>query len=152
MAEVGPDTEVFELAISREVEAYYFFLTLANRVKSPKMRKVFEELAEEELGHKEKLELEIMKLGKTVDEQLKPPRPESDYILADTPSQLDMDYKDILLLGIEKEKASFRTYINLLSTIQDEETREILLAIAEEEVKHKLRFEEEYNKLISREA
>ncbi|MHC4620812.1 MAG: rubrerythrin, partial [Planctomycetota bacterium] len=57
------------------------------------------------------------------------------------------DYKDMLLLGIEKEEASFRTYVNLLMSVRDEESREVLLALAEEEVKHKLRFEMEYDML-----
>jgi rubrerythrin len=53
----------------------------------------------------------------------------------------------MLLLGIEKEEASFRTYVNLLMSVRDEESREVLLALAEEEVKHKLRFEMEYDML-----
>jgi rubrerythrin len=59
-----------------------------------------------------------------------------------------MDYKDMLLLGIEKEEASFRTYVTLIGTVHDQESREALLAIAEEEVKHKLRFELEYDMLL----
>jgi rubrerythrin len=70
--------------------------------------------------------------------------------LADDEAQLDMDYKDMLLLGIEKEEASFRTYVNLLANVDDEESREVLLAIAEEEVKHKLRFETEYDLLLKK--
>ena len=61
-----------------------------------------------------------------------------------------MDYKDILLLAIEKEEASFRTYVNLLPTVHDQASREVLLAIAEEEVKHKLRFEIEYDILLKK--
>lgn len=59
-----------------------------------------------------------------------------------------MDYKDLLLLGMEKEEASFRTYVNLVGQSQDEQSREVLLALAEEEVKHKLRFETEYDMLL----
>jgi rubrerythrin len=51
----------------------------------------------------------------------------------------------MLLLGIEKEEESFRIYIDLLQRVQDKESREVLLALAEEEVKHKLRFETEYD-------
>jgi len=35
-----------------------------------------------------------------------------------------------------------------IASVQDEESREVLLVIAEEEVKHKLRFETEYDLLL----
>ncbi len=136
--------EVLELAIAKEIEAYNFFLALADRVKDRQISKAFKDLAKEELEHKAKLELEVMKTGRTIAVEQKPLRPERDYILSDNESPLDMDYKDMLLLGIEKEEAAFRTYVNLSTSVLDEESREVLLAIAEEEVKHKLRFETEY--------
>jgi rubrerythrin len=148
MGKVNSDEEILEFAIAREVEAHHFYLALAGRVDTPKMRKVFEDLAEEELEHKTRLELEIMKTGKTVSAQLKPGRPNSDYIISDDQSPLDMDYKDMLLLGMEKEEAAFRTYVNLVASVHDEQSQELLLALAEEEVRHKLRFETEYNLLL----
>lgn len=151
MAKAEPDVEILEFAVAREVEAYHFHMALADRVKRPEMRRVFEDLAKEELEHKAQLELEIMKTGKTVlvvDEETASSK--EDYIISSDDSPLDMEYKDILMLGIEKEKASFRTYINLVPSIHDEESREVLLTIAEEEVKHKLRFELEYDMLLKK--
>ena len=148
MGKVNSDQEILEFAISREVEAYHFFLALAGRVEDPKMRQVFEDLAAEELEHKAKLELEIIKTGKTLTQQQMPEgRPESDYIISDSDLPLDIDYNDMLLLGIEKENAAFRMFVNLIPTVQDEESREVLLALAEEEVRHKLRFQNEYDML-----
>jgi rubrerythrin len=150
MAKIGPQQEILQFAISREVEAYHFYLALAGRVKSRQMRKVFEDLAKEELEHKAKLELEVIKTGRTVSTKLKPGRPESDYIISDDPSQLDIDYKDMLLLGMEKEESSFRIYVDLAAKVCDEESRGVLLSLAEEEVKHKLRFEKEYELLMGK--
>jgi len=150
MVEYDDYVDILKLAIAREVEAYNFYLALASRVEDRHIRKAFEDLAEEELEHKAKLELEVMKIGKTVAVELKPARPEKDYILSDDESPLDMDYKDMLLLCMEKEKAAFRIYVNLVESVQDEELREVLLAIAEEEVKHKLRFETEYDLLLKK--
>ncbi len=149
---VEPDDyyEVLELAIAKEIEAYNFYLALADRVEDRQMRKTFKDLAKEELEHKAKLELEVMKTGRTVAVERKPLRPERNYILSDDEAPLDMDYKDMLLLGIEKEEAAFRTYVNLVASVMDEESREVLLAIAEEEVKHKLRFETEYDLLLKK--
>jgi len=150
MAKVAPDNEILEFAIAREVEAYNFYMALADRVESPEIAKVFKDLAKEELEHKAKLELEVMKTGKTLAAAEKVTIPEHDYIISDVNSALDMDYKDVLMLGIEKEEASFRTYVNLLPSIHDQESREVILAIAEEEVKHKLRFETEYDLLLKK--
>jgi len=145
MAEVKPDIEILEFAISREIQAREFFLELARRVTRPGFRKVFEELAEEEAEHKEKLELEVMKLGKTVSEDTEYTGANKEFIISDTQMLDNMDYKDILLLGMEKEEASFRTYVNLLSSVREQSSRELLLALAEEEVRHKLRFQTEYD-------
>jgi rubrerythrin len=148
MARVSPDEEILEFAMARELEAHHFYMALAGRVGSADIRRVFEDLAKEELEHKALLELEVMKTGKVVGGVPEATIPEHDYILSDSEALLDMDYKDVLMLGMEKEEASFRTYVNLVPNVQDEESREVLLALAEEEVKHKLRFETEYDLLL----
>ena len=150
MNKVNSDAEILEYAISKEMEAYHFFLALARHVDHPKIRELMEKLADEELEHKEKLELEVMKSGRTVSTKKEPPRSDSDYILMEGQSPLDMDYKDLLLLAMEKEEAAFRMYVNLVANVHDEESREMLLALAEEEVKHKLRFEIEYDELFKK--
>ena len=148
MGKVDSDQEILEFAIFRENEAHNFYMALAGRVEDENIKKILEDLATEELDHKAKLELEIMKNGRTVSTELTPPRSSSDYILADDLSQLDMDARDVLLMGMEKEEASFRIFVNMIPKIHDEQSRELLLALAEEEVKHKLRFEIEYNNML----
>lgn len=148
MGKVDSDREILEFAISREVESHYFFLALAGRVEDSRMRQVFEDLAAEELEHKAKLELEMIKTGKILPEQQMPAgRPESEYIISDSNAPLDMDYSDLLLLCIEKEDAAFRMYVNLIPNVNDAESREVLLALAQEEIRHKLRFQNEYDML-----
>ena len=150
MEKVAPDDEILEFAIAREVEAYNFYMALADRVESPEIAEVFRDLAKEEVEHKAKLELEVIKTGKILPATEKVTIPEHDYIISDVDSALDMDYKDVLMLGMEKEEASFRTYVNLIASVHDGELREVLMAIAEEEVKHKLRFETEYDLLLKK--
>lgn len=147
MDEFESDDEILELAISREEDANKFFLALAARVKNPEMRKVFEDLAAEELEHKARLELEIMKTGRVVTATEKLELEEE----ADTEvvrQMLDMDYKDMLLMGMQKEESSFRLYVDLAARVSGEDSYETLLALAEEEVKHKMRFEIEYDSLM----
>jgi len=141
MKDIETDDEILEFAITREQQANEFFLALAEMVKSKEMRKVFEEFAEEELEHKAKLELETIKKGVVVNTVEKGGTFDvSDYVVSDGP-ELDMDYRDMLLLGVEKEDASFRLYVDLVAHAKDKDSKETLLALAQEEVKDKLRFE-----------
>ncbi|MCK4913930.1 MAG: ferritin family protein [Planctomycetes bacterium] len=142
--------EVLEFAIEREIEAYEFYTGLAEYLSDDKVREMFEQLAEEELEHKAKLELELVKLGKTITIREVPEKYVKKSVLIGDKVSLDMDYKDMLLMAIEKEEASFRTYVNLLPNAYEQETREVLMAIAEEEVAHKLRFQNEYNQLMKK--
>jgi rubrerythrin len=151
MMTISPEEDALQFAIYREVEAHYFYKALAERVSTHSMQKIFEELAQEELEHKAKLELEVMKTGKTVKTELPPKVADRQYILSDTEAPLDMDFKDMLLLGIAKEEASFRTYVDLAAHARDEQSRELLLSLAEEELKHKIRFEKEYEMLLKKE-
>ena len=141
------DEEILELAIAREVEAHKFFLIIAARAATVEMRKLFEELARVELEHKAKLELEMMKAGRVVKEDEKFELASEDYDQKEIP-KLDMDYKDMLLLGMQKEDTSFRLYVTLAGKAKDEDSFETLLALAEEELRHKLLFEREYENLL----
>ena len=143
MSKTGADPELLEFAIAREIEANQFFLALAKRVEDPGIRKGFEGLAEEELEHKAKLELEVIKTGRTTSAVNPNLIPEHEYIISKDDSLLDMDYKDMLMLGMEKEEAAFRLYVNLVPNAYDSQSREVLLSLAQEEVRHKLRFQME---------
>jgi len=147
MDEYGSDAEILELAIAREEDANKFFLIMAARVERPEIRKVFEELAAEELEHKAKLEFEMIKSGRVVKAKEKFELNTEDDSGTEIP-KLDMDYKHMLLLGIQKEDSSFRLYVDLAARVSSEEAYETLLALAEEEIKHKMRFEMEYENLL----
>jgi len=135
--------EVLAFAIDREIDANQFYLALASRVDNKEIHEVFEDLAQEELEHKAKLELELIKTGKTVEIKQPPGTPQKTYIISDGQLLQNMDYKSILKLAMEKEEAAFRLYVYLVPNAPDAESREVLLAIAQEEVKHKLRFQVE---------
>ena len=52
-----------------------------------------------------------------------------------------MDYKAVSLLGIRKEDESFRLYVELVSQAKSRDCKEVLFALAEEEIKHKQAFQ-----------
>ena len=141
------DDEILEMAVAREVDANRFYLILAARVQDDDLRKIFEILADEELEHKAKLELEIMKTGRTVGANgtpkgLRDIKP--DYMLP----EFSMDFKDMLLIAMQKEDAAFRFYMDLAGMATDADSKEMLLELAREETGHKERFQTVYEHLF----
>jgi rubrerythrin len=111
------------------------------------LQKIFEGLARVELEHKAKLELEFMKEGNVlVDKKRAEDFDLSDY-LVDNRFLDDWDYKDVLFVGIEKEKRSVRFYIELAAIMAEKRSREVLLSLAEEEASHKAELQMEYDRL-----
>ena len=49
---------------------------------------------------------------------------------------------------MKQEKAAFKLYTDLAVVAPDEDLRDLLLSLAQEEAKHKLRFEVEYDDQI----
>ncbi len=147
MIEFDSIDEILEFAIGREVEANQLYIYLAGQMKEPQMRELFEELAEEELEHKARLELEIMKEGRVVATGGVPGLRIADYI-ENVEEDLDIDYRGALTLGINKEDVSVKLYSDLVAIVKDEESRKTLLSLAQEEAEHKKRFEIEYQNLL----
>jgi rubrerythrin len=153
----NPDGDVEEIlyyAVSREVEANVFYNLLSQYIDDIQVRALCNEFAAEELEHKARLELEIMKLGRVVkssaaleqgDKVL--PKP-LDYMLG-MAKTMRLSLPELLLFAMEKEKTSFRLYIDLLALVKDEQSRQTLLELAEEEARHKMRFEIEYDRLLA---
>ena len=139
--------EILDFAIRKEEEAAEFYTSLADKMKKPAMRKALEEFAREELGHKAKL-LEVKK-GKL----LEPARGKvialkiADY-LADVEPTADLDYAEALTLAMKREKASYKLYMDMASATEDDALRSTLLSLAQEEAKHKLRLEIEYDEHV----
>ena len=147
MQEFESDSEILEFAISREVESFQFYTALSKRMAQPEMQKLMKELAEEELEHKTRLELEILKTGKTVDPGDPYKFSEEEYTI-EGEFIFDMGFQELLLMAIEKEKMAFELYADMSGKVHDENSRETLLALAEEEIKHKQRFEFEYEVML----
>jgi rubrerythrin len=135
--------EILEYAITREVEANQLYMYMAKRMENPEMSKVCEEFAKEELEHKAKLELEVMKRGQVVSGF-----DISDYMM-DVGNEMEMDYEELLVFAIKKEETSVSLYTDLAAVVKDKESRETLLSLAQEETEHKLRFETEYRGLLT---
>ena len=139
--------EILDFAIVREQEAHDFYVRLANQATRPGMTELFSQFAQEELGHKRKLE--GIKQGKLVPAASKKVTDLkiAEYVV-DVKETPDMSLQDALILAMKREKASFRLYADLANAVAEQELKETFLALAQEEAKHKLRFEVEYDDLI----
>jgi rubrerythrin len=149
MSEVGSIGEVIELAIKREMQAAQFYMGCAARVADETTRILFERLAEEELEHKAKLELEMIKEGyvaRTAGRLADVDRPryaEQNEIDA------EIEYQEVVAMAIRKERQAFRLYAELAGLVAEEGAHEVFLQLAEEEARHLVRFEIEYNRLTA---
>ena len=131
------DDELLTYAVIREERSHRFYLDLAAQITDQPMRQLFHDFARRELAHKAKLELEQMKTGRVVPEPqspIQPPDPESIDAAA-------MTYPEVFILAIQRERESFRLYIDLADVAYSDQMREMLLSLAEEEAKHHALFE-----------
>ena len=136
--------KILDFAIEQEKHAARFYTQLADKMAAKHMKEAFLGFAEEEMGHK--IKLEAVKEGKL----LLPSRDRvmdlkiGDY-LEEVTMSADLDYREALVLAMKAEKAAYRLYTDLASTADDENVKQTLLGLAQEEAKHKLRFEIEYD-------
>jgi len=150
MQEWSSIDEILDFAIHNEEEAYRFYIDLAERSSGPLAKKIFTDFAREEQGHKARLEL--VKKGGTLRPAQKriPDLKLADYLVDTAPSP-DLDYQQALILAMKKEKAAFKLYTDLAAIADDASVQEAFTTLAQEEAKHKLRFEVEYDREILRE-
>ena len=135
--------EVLDFGIERENEAINLYTKLAGQVKKVELRKVLEDFVREEQEHKTKLE--AVKAGELVlQEEEVGSLDIADYV-AGVEASPDMSHADLLILAMKKETVSVRFYNDLAKIAQDQELKGMFLLLAEEEAKHKLRSEIEYD-------
>ena len=144
MKPFGSVDEILDFAIGKEEEAAQLYTSLARQTKKSWMRQVLEEFASEELGHKAKLlaikqgKLLLPAAEKVMDLKI------ADYLM-DVEASPGLDYQDALIFAMKEEKAAFRLYSDLAAATDDDTLRATLLTLAQEEARHKLRFEIEYD-------
>ncbi|MCP4678580.1 MAG: ferritin family protein [Deltaproteobacteria bacterium] len=145
MSDLPNIDEILDFAIDSEQAAVDLYTGLADQAKNPAIKKAFGEYANEERGHKAKL-MEV-KAGKRFLKSGNKPVLDlkiSDYTVEEEPVP-DADYQSVLIFAMKKEKAAFKLYTDLAGKTDDPALSELLLGLAQEEAKHKLRFEIEYD-------
>jgi rubrerythrin len=144
MIEFKSVDEILDYAIAREEEAAKFYTDLSGKMDRSAMEKVFKDFAKEEWGHKAKL-MDIKK-GKA----LEPVKNKVlDLKIAEFVEDVEMsgefNYQKALILAMKREKSAFKMYSDLAKSTDNAGVRDIFLMLAQEEAKHKLFFEVEYD-------
>jgi len=141
---------ILDFAISQEQSAVDFYTKLAARSRNEEMKLIFEQFAREEIGHKAKLtqikEEQIFDLPKEKVASLKI----ADYIAYPDVNE-EVTYEEALKVAMAREKAAFKLYTKLASEAFNPAVRGVFEYLAQEESKHKLRFELEYDEFVLRE-
>jgi rubrerythrin len=143
---------VLDFAIANEEKASDFYRYLAEQARHEHMKEVFLGFAREEEQHKARL-LDV----KAGEQQLAPEQKVLDLGLAeqldDEPIDLsgDMDYAQALIIAMKAEKAAYKLYHTLAEATNNPVWKSLLLGLAQEEAKHKLRFEIEYDDHVLKE-
>ncbi len=139
--------EILKMAIGNEVEAFEFYRDAAAKMKDPAMKKTFQELADEESGHKALLEgylsneMKDMKFNE-----------EKDYKVAETvdaPQTLstDMAFKDAIALAMKKEQEAMEMYQMFADASEEPKQKTTFLELVKMEKGHKVRLEDIYTNI-----
>lgn len=143
--------QVLKMAVEREVQAVRFYMELASRAEDPTMTELYSKLAEEEFKHKSRLELEMLKQGLVVQNLGQLDEVDIVAYASDLSLPADAEYKELVQMGVRKERRAFRFYARLAGAMPDKNTREVLFQLAEEEARHMVQFETEYARLTAHE-
>ncbi len=138
-------TEVLRSAILKEEESYDLYSGFGSMVKNIAARKLLNDLASQELGHKRMLEealsgKNIERIGgkqRVIDLHL------SDYMVVETVTP-DSDPQQVMLFAMKREQQSYDWYSMLLENYQGTELEALFSRLAREELRHKTILEREY--------
>jgi len=139
--------EVVTFATRKEAEAYNLYTTYSDLSKNPGTKVMFKELAGEEQKHREILEgLEKKDVSEYKLETV-PDLKISDFT-DDQEFSPDMDYAAALRMAIKREEHAFKLYNQIGAGTGNPELKMLFAALAQEESKHKLRLESEYDENV----
>ena len=137
-------SDVVNFAIEKEEKAMEFYQKCADRAQNPGIKKFFEEMIEEERGHRnmlrdlDSLNLEGIKLTKVEDLRI------SDY-LVDVPFKDDLSYQEALTISMKKEEKAHAFYAAWKTKCMSDKAAKLFQILENEEAKHKRKLETLYD-------
>jgi rubrerythrin len=142
--------DILDFAIENEIEAYNFYTGLSAKMNNPEMKQVFLDFAAEEQKHRELLE-DVKKDGRVnIGSEKIADLKIAEYTVDVKPTP-NMDYQAALILAMKKEKAAFVLYTDLAAATKEPDAKKLFQSLAQQEARHKLRFELEYDQVVLKE-
>lgn len=141
---------ILAFAISLEQESALFYYKLSNLLTNAKSRNIILSISNDENKHKERL-LNIQQSGQFYLDEKKINLFNKEDFFVDISKVEDLSIKDMFLLAMKKEKVAFKLYSTLSAKVDDQLLKLLFETMAQEESKHKLRFEFEYDEVVKKE-
>jgi hypothetical protein len=104
---------------------------------------IFQALTHQEEKHIDAVKLEMFKQGYTVSETSLKGIPDDEVSLELDAQAEQMSYLDALRMAVRKERAAFKLFAELMAMARQPDARNMLLELAEEEMRHVLQLEHE---------
>lgn len=134
-------SEVLDKAIQREEEAYQFYMDILNHIEDKSVKEAIEWVAGEEQKHKDFLVnyregrySDSLRMSDVVHYKIAEHQEEPEVAK-------DMRREDVFLVASHRELKSYNFYTELAELHPRGDTKEMLLKIANEELKHKEKME-----------
>lgn len=135
-------SEIIDLAIQREEEAYDFYMDIHNKLEDPSVKDTIEFIAGEEKKHKaflvgyreEKYGPGALRMTEVVEYKI------AEY-LEEPEITEDASSQEVYLVAAHRESKSHKFYTELANLHAQGELKTMLLKMANEELKHKEKME-----------
>ena len=138
---------IIAFAIENEIAAVELYEKMRDMARRQNAKVMFSELAAEEVGHRKTFEgltaknVPDVQLKEVTDLKI------SDY-LVDVDFKPDMEYQDILIIAMKREESAVKLYNDMAAQVENPKLEKLLKFMAQEEAKHKLRLETEYDENV----
>ena len=136
---------IISMAIGNEIEAYDFYNAVSQKTGDANMKKIFQNLAEEELGHRHFLEGLMSNVRPMQFDVTK------DYKVSESVEKpkLSMTMKpaDAMALAMKQEEEAMVMYEGLANSSVDPEQKTMFKSLAEMEKSHKIKLEGIYTSI-----
>ena len=135
-------SEIINLAIEREEEAYHFYMDIYGKVTEPAVKDTLEFIAREEKKHRDFLVnyrdggfgVDSLRMNDPIDYKI------AEHLQEPEVTQ-EMRSEDVYLVAAHRENRSYHFYSELAGLHTEGELNEMLVKIASEELKHKEKME-----------
>ncbi len=139
--------EIMKQAIIKEQESFEFYRDALNIVKDAGAIQLIDELAKEELEHKNKLEnfkpedLKDYELKKIRDLRI------ADFLVDDEITD-KTGFQGVLIKAMKKEQHAYEFFTRMVDSVDDKDVKRLFEIMANEELSHKNKLEKYYDDVV----